>query len=122
MARKRTTEGSQTDPKTKVEAVRRALAEGVDSPTEGVAFIKEHFGLEVSPGMFSAYKSQMRSKKGKPGRKPGRKPKSESGTASAAGVSKAPTTDNLVGAVATVQQLVQQLGAETVRGLVDLFA
>jgi hypothetical protein len=58
---------------------------------------------------------------GKPGRKPGRKPKSGTGTTSAAGVSKA-TADNLVEDVATVRRLVGRVGAETVRGLVELFA
>jgi hypothetical protein len=48
----------------------------MDSPEDGVAFIKSHFGLEVSKQHFSATKSQIKSKeggkqsKGKPGRKP----------------------------------------------------
>src|SRR5882762_7309855 len=56
---------------TKSEAVRRALADGVDQPTEGVAYIKDNFGLEISPGHFSAVKAGEKKKaspasKGKP--------------------------------------------------------
>jgi hypothetical protein len=48
-----------------MEAICRALAEGVDSPTEGVAFVKARFGLEVATAMFPAYKSQLKAKGGK---------------------------------------------------------
>ena len=50
---------------TKSEAVRRAVAEGVDKPQEGSAFIKEKFGLQVTPQHFSTYKSQQKAKEGK---------------------------------------------------------
>jgi len=42
---------------TKAEAVRTAIREGKDGPAEGVAFIKERFGLEVSNAAFSSYKN-----------------------------------------------------------------
>jgi hypothetical protein len=60
----------------KAEAIRRALAEGLESPEEGTDFIRKTFGSEVSRQHFSATKSQIKSKegskqfKGKPGRKP----------------------------------------------------
>src|SRR6478736_6193671 len=46
----------------KSEAMRRALAEGVDQPTNGVAFIKSRFGLDISPTYFIAIKSTERKK------------------------------------------------------------
>jgi hypothetical protein len=43
-------------PITKKEAVRRALAEGVDMLAEGVPFIKERFGLDLKNQQFNSYK------------------------------------------------------------------
>ncbi len=49
---------------TKTEAVKRAIAEGVEKPQEGVDWIVSHFGEEfrMPPGQFSSYKSQLKSK------------------------------------------------------------
>ncbi|MHC5542713.1 hypothetical protein ACYOEI_31195 [Singulisphaera rosea] len=46
----------------KAEAIRRALAEGLDMPEEGTEFIRKNFGLEVSKPHFSATKSQIKSR------------------------------------------------------------
>lgn len=46
----------------KAEAIRRALAEGLDMPEEGTEFIRKTFGLEVSKPHFSATKSQLKSR------------------------------------------------------------
>src|SRR5689334_17278087 len=126
MVKKKATEGeSEAAPAdegkiSKMEAVRRTLAEGVQSPTDGVAFIKERFGLDVSTAMFGAYKSQLKAKagagskgKGKPGRKLGRKPAEARAAAPAAG--------NPLEAARAVKEMVERYGAETVRGMVDLF-
>lgn len=43
---------------TKTEAVRRAVAAGKSMPTEGAAWIKEQFGIEVAPNLFSTLKAQ----------------------------------------------------------------
>ena len=45
---------------TKADAVRRALDSGVDQPQEASAYIKEKFDIEISPQMFSTYKSQLK--------------------------------------------------------------
>ena len=50
----------------KVDAVRAALAEGVENPPEGVAYIKKKFGIEMSPGSFSTSKFQIAKAKGEP--------------------------------------------------------
>lgn len=116
----------------KMEAVRRTLAEGVESPTDGVSFIKERFGLEVNASMFGAYKSQLKAKEragvgqGKPGRKPGNKPGRKPGAAGAKpgpqpGAVAAPAAGNPLEAARQVKELVERYGAETVKGLADMF-
>ena len=52
----------------KMDAVRAALKEGVKKPAEGVEFIKEKFGINIAPQMFSAYKIHAGKKSGR-GRK-----------------------------------------------------
>jgi hypothetical protein len=48
------------------EAVRRALADGVDQPADGVAYFKDRFGLEMVPQHFGAVKSAHLKKHGIP--------------------------------------------------------
>src|SRR4051812_29269155 len=48
----------------KVDAVRAALADGVESPTEGVSYIKKTFGIVMTPQAFSTSKFQIRTAKG----------------------------------------------------------
>src|SRR5262245_60295201 len=57
----------------KADAVRRALAAGMEGPQEGTAWIRKEFGIEIAPQHFSATKSQIKKREG--GGKPGRKPK-----------------------------------------------
>lgn len=52
MAKKR-----RGDQPTKADAVRQAITEGKEVPQEGVAYIKEKFGLDITPQQFSTYKS-----------------------------------------------------------------
>src|SRR3954465_7440146 len=42
---------------TKADAVREALKEGVESPQDGVAYVREKFGLEITAQQYSTYKS-----------------------------------------------------------------
>lgn len=132
MPRKRASvNGTPTAPKapgpiTKAEAVRRALAEGIDNPTEGVALIKDRFGLDMDPNTFSSYKSQertRRAKKGRRKRKSGKKPKQVAPPAAEQPrqTSSRSKPENIIEAVATVKQLVRRYGASTVRAMVDLF-
>jgi hypothetical protein len=48
----------------KVDAVKAALAEGVESPEDGVAFIQKRFGIEIGRQHFSATKSQLKRREG----------------------------------------------------------
>ena len=61
---------------TKTSAVNAALREGLSSPTQIAAFVKEHYGLDMTPAHVSNIKSKGRTggngRKGGRGRKPGR--------------------------------------------------
>src|SRR3954447_9138571 len=51
----------------KADAVREALSAGKESPDEGVEFIKDRFGIEISKTHFSSSKSKFKRKEqGKP--------------------------------------------------------
>lgn len=67
----------------KADAVRHALKEGKDNPTEGCQFILDTYGIQIEPPMFSSYKSQIRAKEAQGGgsepAKRGRKPGSGAG-------------------------------------------
>jgi hypothetical protein len=130
MAKKRseeTSEGSEsmqnetaTDaPASKMEAVRRTLAAGIEHPAEGVQYIRDHFNMEVSKGMYSAYKAQIRAKAERKSVRP-------RGWHKAQPVELAPNRghfngDDALDAARQVKDLVARFGSDTVRGLVDLF-
>jgi hypothetical protein len=101
---------------TKADAVRAALAAGVDMPAEGSAHIKEKYGLDVTPQQFSTYKSIANKKAGKaPGRR-GRK--------SGAAVAAKSSTNGPAGLalqVEAIKSLVDQLGVEQVVSIAQLF-
>jgi hypothetical protein len=48
----------------KTDAIRAAMAEGIESPGDGVDFIRKRFGLEMSKQHFSATKSKLKSAEG----------------------------------------------------------
>ena len=48
----------------KTDAIRAAVAEGIESPGDGVDFIRKRFGLEMSKQHFSATKSKLKSAEG----------------------------------------------------------
>ena len=69
---------------TQREAVTQALAAGKELPPDGVKFIKDTFGMEMTNGNFSTLKSQIKKAAGesKPRGKPGR-PAGTTGSAQA---------------------------------------
>jgi hypothetical protein len=85
--------------KTKADAVRAAVATGLSSPTAISEYIKTTYGMEISAGTVSAYKSADKSKGAKKGPK---------------------TTFAAPTVVKPTGHLV--LGAEQVKRMVDLFA
>lgn len=117
---------------TKTEAVRRAIADGVDSPAEGAAYIKDKFGLDITNQQFSTYKSIAKKKSGvapaRRGPKPGRKitgvenvlkPREAAPNGHREGNGKAVNAADLARAV---KQLVSEYGADAVREMTSVFA
>lgn len=117
-------DGGQGQEKvTKADAVRAALAEGIETPDEGIAFIKSRYGIDMGKAMFSSYKSQQKAKAGQSGvhrqgvRKGGRPRKAPETPASAAtGVDV-----GIVADLAAVKRLVERMGAGQVREMIALF-
>lgn len=95
----------------KSEAVRRALADGVDQPADGVAYILSQFGIEMGSQHFSAVKSAHLKKQGIP-------------TVNTR-FQKVETPDvngepDLLAAIEAMKPLVAALGAEKVKRIADL--
>jgi hypothetical protein len=111
----------------KVDAVRVALTEGIESPEQGTDFIRRRFGIEMGRQHFSATKSQLRNReggvgspKGKRAPKGGRTPASGSSPPTV-GRPAAEGSMDMIDDLAAVKSLVKRLGAEQVRKIVDLF-
>jgi len=119
MARKKKTteDGAQDGQETisKTDAVRAALSEGMDMPSEGVPFIKSRFGIDLIPQHFSAIKSQLKKREGEPAGKRGRKSRTVISTPVA-------TNGNadLLGTLEAIKHLVEEHGADKVKRMVDL--
>jgi hypothetical protein len=123
----------QGEKVTKKEAVRRALAElGDDALVPKLhEHILERFGYDMTPGHISTTRGSLfkeagkgrRKKRKKPGPKPGSKRKAKA-EAAAPQPEKAPAapaaTGGLVDYVITVQDLIEQLGADQLRKLIDV--
>ena len=107
----------------KADACRAALAEGIGTTEEAVAFVKSRFGLDIKPSDFSVYKSKEKKKGGaapEPGRR-GRKPKGAPGQGAASHLAPAPPPprpsgdSELLSAMEAMKPLVASLGKEQVK-------
>jgi len=113
----------------KTDAIRAALAEGMESPEDGTGFIKSRFGIEISKQHFSATKSQIKKKDGAEAPKGKRAPSGEKAKAPAPtprpqvapSTQQAATGPDMIGDLEAVKSLVKKLGAEQVRRIVGLF-
>lgn len=109
----------------KADAVRAAVAEGIDTPDEGVAFIKSRFGIEMAKPMWSSYRSQEKARQKKQAggaapKKPGRKPAVEGYLAPPPKQPANGGEADLLVALEAIKPLVASLGAEKVKRIVDL--
>jgi hypothetical protein len=90
---------------TQAEAVRQAVEAGKTMPQDGVAYIKEKFGIAMKPQVFSTNKSILK--------------KRTNGSTSTRGASRGGLTIRIDDVVA-VKELVRQHGAAGVKKLVDV--
>ncbi|QDV39245.1 thioesterase [Tautonia plasticadhaerens] len=120
------TEGTDDGGLSKSEAIRRALSAGVESPSEGAQYVRDHFGIEVTPQHFSASKAQQKKRQekgGAPKARRGRKPKVEPEGGYLAPPPKTQAVDSqpdLLAALEAMKPLVDNLGKAQVHRLVDL--
>jgi hypothetical protein len=103
---------------TKADAVRAALTAGVDKPADGAAYVKEKFGLEVSPQQFSTYKSIANKKAGKA---PGRRGRRAAVTPMAVPSPVGSGPVGLATSVEAIKVLVDTYGVEQVVSIARLF-
>jgi hypothetical protein len=91
-----------------MEAVRRILAEDPEiSPADGARAVQAHYGLRMAANTFRAYKSSMK--------------RLAANRANPAHLSAPVDGADPLAAARQVKALVEQFGAETVKGLADLF-
>ena len=114
-----TAEATSEEKITQKEAVKRAIAAGKDQPKEGVAFIKDTFGMELSPGAFSTLKTLLKSGAKVSGKKRGR-PASTTPTARPTTIGNGKT--NAAELARGVKALVAQHGADAVAEMARVFA
>ena len=114
----------------KTDAIRAAVAEGIESPGDGVDFIRSRFGLEMSRQHFSATKSKLRSMVAVGASKGGAR---KSAPTTAAKRKPEPVEDyqtppeqpagrdgNLLDALEQMKPLIAQYGPDHVKRMVDL--
>ncbi len=129
MAKSRSTKPSDTESSdpvqveskiSKSEAARRAIAAGVEQPTEASAYIKSQFHLDMTPQHFSAVKSQMKAKLGKVLIKP--RSETRGGVSTSRGTRGSGSFDDtdLLAAIEVMKPLVAAFGVDKVKRLADL--
>jgi hypothetical protein len=115
----------------KTDAIREAMAEGIESPGDGVDFIRKRFGLEMSKGHFSATKSKLKSSEGQGGKKtaPAKaapaKAAAKSGPEPVAERQRATSRPasgegNLLDLMEQMKPMVDEHGVDTLKRIVDL--
>jgi hypothetical protein len=104
---------------TKAQAVRDALADGLDGLDDIVNFAKTRYGLEITKQQASIYKSKEKMK-GAASPQPGRKPKAAVEGNLAPPKAKSRDEADLIDALETLKPLIAQFGVEKVKRLVDV--
>lgn len=125
MAKKKDEAGAETPAAaagkiTQKEAVKKAIAAGKDSPADGVAYVKEQFGITLNNGAFSTIKSQLKKASGtnvsagKRGRPSGAK-------AAPAAKPSANGVPNMALQIEAIKTLCASLGVDQVKQIAELF-
>ncbi len=102
---------------TKADAVRAAMAEGVEKPQDACEWIKTKFGIDITPAHFSSYKSGFKKKEGGGASEPSSTSSHGKSQPSGSRVG----NSNPVELAKQVRALVQQHGAAAVKGMVEVF-
>ena len=97
---------------TQKEAVKQAIAAGKDTPAEGVVYVKDQFGMELSNQAFSILKSQLKSKSSAGTARRGRPP---------ASAAHSPANGSMASSIAAIKKLVDQLGVDDVKAIAEVF-
>ena len=110
---------------TKSAAASEAIAQGIESPQKASAFIKERFGIDISPQHFSAVKSQIKKKEASSAPKAKRGPKPKSAEAAKDYLAPPPKNPasgepDLLAVMEAMKPLVSSLGADKVKRIVAL--
>jgi hypothetical protein len=101
----------------KTAAVKAAIAEGVDKPADGVSYVKEKFGVDITAQYFSIIKSQAK----KVGKKAKRMSKPTSDALPSSSVKpSANGKHNVATSLATIKKLVDELGVDQLKEIVEL--
>jgi len=105
----------------KSDAMREAIKRGIDKPQAASEFIKSEFGLDVTPQVFSSFKSISKKKGGNSsGKRRGRPPQAQVATTSGVGNGNGRSSSPAELARA-VKSLVDAHGAEAVKEMVGVF-
>ena len=109
----------------KTDAIRAAMAEGIESPGDGVDFIRRRFGIEMSKGHFSATKSKLKTAEGTKKAAPQAASKSSTkpqpvGDYQTPPEQPAGRDGNLLDALEQMKPLIAQYGPDHVKRMVDL--
>ena len=109
----------------KTDAIRAAMAEGIESPGDGVDFIRKRFGLEMSKQHFSATKSKLKSAEDTKKSAPQAAPKAATkpqpvGDYQTPPEQPAGRDGNLLDALEQMKPLIAQYGPDQVKRMVDL--
>ncbi|WP_337176114.1 hypothetical protein [Paludisphaera sp.] len=102
------------------QAVRDAMAEGLEALDDIDAFVRDRYGKEIPRQQISAYKSQARRKAGEAPRRGGRTRGDVEGYLAPPG--RQATDGDLIEALQALKPLVAKVGAENVKKLADLLS
>jgi len=106
-------------PISKAQAVRNALAEGLDDIGDIEGFLKSRYGIDMPRQMISSYKSQNKAKEAE-ARPVVKVARSEAGGSSTHGVRESDPESDLLEALEAMKPLVEKFGADKVKRIVDL--
>jgi len=110
---------------TKMDAVRKAMRElGKDAqPAKMQGFIKERFGIDMTPNHISACKGEIRRKRARKAKAAAAKPPARAAGAARVQAPRAAGTATLsIPDLKAIKALMRRVGADQLRALVDLLA